>query len=53
MKAFLIILFCWKMENLDLNNKSNKSEAEITIKLKDKINWDKVICQIERASSQR
>lgn len=30
--------FCWKIENQDCNNKSNKSEIEKKIKLEDEIN---------------
>lgn len=40
------------MENQNANNESNESKAEIGIELEDKINWDKLICQTKRASSQ-
>lgn len=40
------------MENSDRNNKSNESEAEVGIKLEDKMNQNILICQINRANSQ-
>ncbi len=41
------------MENLDANNESNKSEAEIGIELEDEMNRDKLIRQTKKVSSQR
>lgn len=38
-------------ENWDNNNKSDKSEVKQKIKLKDKINQNKLICQTDRANS--
>ncbi len=42
---------CWGVENPDANNKSNESEVETRIQLKDEMNQNKLIHQTERASS--
>lgn len=43
--------FCWKIENFDTHNESNKSEIKTRIKLKNKMNQDKLICQIKKTNS--
>lgn len=44
--------FCQGMKILDNNDKNNKSEIELEIKLEDKMNQNILICQTDRASSQ-
>lgn len=43
---------CWEGENLDGNNRSNKSKVEEKIKLDDKIYQSKIICQSNRVKNQ-
>lgn len=50
--SILSYFSCLGIENLDANNKNNKSEVKTEIELKDEINLDKLICQTKRVSSQ-
>lgn len=40
------------IENSDINNESNKKKTETVIEFEDKINWDELISQTKKISSQ-
>lgn len=51
-KGISCYFFCWKIENLNGSYKSDKNKIEEENKLEDKINWNKLIYQVNITNSQ-